>query len=133
MHVFTVHPCHLLALSPVQSWDRLGTRLSTCFIKPCQSADGYFCMHNMLCPSFASSVLTSLSTAGSDYSSISQDLTFNQNNVRFLLNIQILGDGTNEPVEFFEVDLSTTDTDATLDPLSTTITINDNDRKNPSC
>ena len=44
---------HLLALSPVQSWERLGIRLSTtCFIKPCQSADGYFCMHSILCPSF---------------------------------------------------------------------------------
>ena len=82
---------------------------------------------------FALSVLTSFSTAGSDYSNISQDLTFNQNNVRFPLNIQILGDGINEPVEFFEVDLSTTDTDATLDPPNTTITINDNNRKNPSC
>ena len=74
---------------------------------------------------------TSFSTAGSDYSSISLDLTFNRNNVRFPVIIQILGDWINEPIEFFETELSTTDTDATLDPQSTRISIIDNDCKNP--
>ena len=77
-------------------------------------------------------VLPFLPPASSDYTTVSMDLTFNAVNTNQTVMISITGDTVVEGTESFTVSLSNTagDSAVTLNPSTTTVTIEDDDSKN---
>ena len=67
--------------------------------------------------------------ASSDYTTVSMDLTFNSRNTTQTVMIPILGDNVVESTESFTVSLTSADSAVTLNPSTTTVTIQDDDSK----
>ena len=63
----------------------------------------------------------------SDYSSVSQDLTFSQSSSLECVNVSIVNDNKMEDEEEFSLTLTTTKARVNLDPNTTTIRIADDD------
>ena len=74
-------------------------------------------------------ILSFLPPASSDYTTVSMDLTFNAGITNQTVMIPILGDTVVESTESFTVSLTTGDSAITLNPSTTTVTIEDNDSK----
>ena len=70
-----------------------------------------------------------LSPASSDYTTVSMDLTFNSGTTTQTVMIPILGDNVVESTESFTVSLTSADSAITLNPSTTTVTIQDDDSK----
>ena len=68
-----------------------------------------------------------LPPAPSDYTSVSMDLTFNSGTTNQTVMIPIVGDNVVESTESFTVSLTTGDSAVTLNPSTTTVTIQDDD------
>ena len=65
--------------------------------------------------------------APSDYTSVSMDLTFNSGTTARTVMIPIVGDNMVESTESFTVSLTSADSAVTLNPSTTTITIQNDD------
>ena len=65
------------------------------------------------------------SVDGEDYIGVNQTLTFQEGVSRFDINITIVGDRVQEPLEQFSAILETSDGDVRLNPSTTTIEISD--------
>ena len=63
----------------------------------------------------------------SDYSSVSQDLTFSQSSSRECVNVSIVNDDELENEEEFRMTLTTGEDRVNLDPNTTTVRITDDD------
>ena len=74
-------------------------------------------------------VLSFLPPASSDYTTVSMDLTFNAGSTNQTVMIPITGDTVVESTESFTVSLTTGGSAVTLNPSTTTVTIEDNDSK----
>lgn len=66
---------------------------------------------------------------GSDYTTRTQTLTFDQNNMAFNVTVPVLDNDIHEPMESFFGRLETEDGNTTLNPNSTLIRILDDDCK----
>ena len=73
--------------------------------------------------------MLSLPPASSDYTSVSMDLTFNSGTTTQTVMIPIVGDNVVESTESFTVSLTSADSAVTLNPSTTTVTIQDDDSK----
>ena len=74
-------------------------------------------------------ILPFIPPASSDYTTVSMDLTFNAGSTNQTVMIPITGDTVVESTESFTVSLTTGDSAVTLNPSTTTITIEDDDSK----
>ena len=70
-----------------------------------------------------------LPPAPSDYTTVTMDLTFNSGNTNQTVMIPIVGDNVVESTESFTVSLTSADSTVTLNPSTTTVTIQDDDGK----
>ena len=70
-----------------------------------------------------------LPPASSDYTTVSMDLTFNSGATTQTVMIPIIGDNVVESTESFTVSLTSADSAVTLNPLATTVTIQNDDSK----
>ena len=67
--------------------------------------------------------------APSDYTSVFMDLTFNSGTTNQTVMIPIVGDNVVESTESFTMSLTSADSAVTLNPSTTTVTIQDDDSK----
>ena len=70
-----------------------------------------------------------LPPASSDYTTVSIDLTFNSGTTTQTVMIPIIGDNVVESTESFTVSLTSADSAVTLNPSTTTVTIQNDDSK----
>ena len=70
-----------------------------------------------------------LYAAGIDYTSISQNLTFNADSTIYVIEVPIIDDHTVEHSEIINLTLVSTDSAVILDPSTSTITIEDVESK----
>ena len=70
-----------------------------------------------------------LPPASSDYTTVSMDLTFNSGTTTQTVMIPIVGDNVVESTESFTVSLTSADGAVTLNPSTTTVTIQNDDSK----
>ena len=68
-----------------------------------------------------------LPPASSDYTTVSVDLTFNSGTTTHTVMIPIIGDNVVESTESFTVSLTSADSAVTLNPSTTTVTVQDDD------
>ena len=73
--------------------------------------------------------MLSLPPASSDYMTVSMELTFNSGNTSQTVMIPIVGGNVVESTESFTVSLTSADSAVTLNPSTTTVTIQDDDGK----
>ncbi len=110
----------------------LGLDSYTCFMKKCNSK----CFALFAVVTIGSTAITdgSAATPGVDFTSeVSREVTIDSGDTMTTINVPILGDIKPEAVEYFDVTLTSTDHGVIRGPVSTRVTINDDDGKDNLC